>query len=328
MAIRKVITKYKWRINNFSQQIAIVEGGGSISSDAFSLNGNSNEEFSMKLEHSGTDECDVYLVCNDFGHKKEMQLDVKTWCECIKGKIEHEWTFSKASGFNLLCVCYKLSDIKEVVGDSVFTFYCEIKHEESIGEFDENDSEKKDLIAHREFNRKLFALHSKGKLDSTVTIQAGGREFKASKLALMACSDVFNRMFLCESSTEAKTGIVRIGDIKPETIDALIHWVYQIEVDNIEDIAIDLYRAADKYNIGFLKNKCIEIMTKSLSTENLASRLILAYKFNEEQFKKDIFSFFDGDNKSWKRLVASDEWMELCSEDSEEAKSILAEIPD
>jgi len=334
LATRTVLTTYKWRINNFNQQIAIVEGGGSISSDVFSLKGNSKAKFSMKLERSGPDYCDVYLVCNEFSRKQEIKLDTAFWWKLEEDEVgpkhDSKWTFSKASDTGLLDSGYSPSCMKQYTTNDVWTFHCEIQHQEPISEFVDYDFEddKEGFIAHREFNRNLFELHLNGALDSTVTIQAGNKEFKASKLALMACSDVFHRMFLCESSTEAKIGVVKIEDTKPETIDALIRWVYQADVDNMEEVAMDLYRAADKYDIGFLKEKCIKVLTKSLSNENLAPRLILAYKFSEEQFKQHIFTFFRKDSKNLKRLVTSDDWMELCSDDPEEAKNILAEIPD
>jgi len=333
MTTRAVLTTYKWRINNFNQQIAIVEGGGSISSDVFSLNGNSKAKFSMKLKRKGTDNCAVYLVCKDFGRKQEMQLDAKIWVEFSEvfgPKYDSKLTFNKASIINLLVSGYSPSNIKKVVIGDVIFIYCEIEHEELISEFDESDSEddKEELIAHREFTRKSLALRLNGQIDGTVTIQTEDKEFKANKLDLMACSDVFYRMFSCANSTEAKTGIVKIEDTKPEIINALVSWIYQVEVENMEDVAMDLYRAADKYDICFLKKKCIKTMTKSLSNENFAPRLLLAYKFNEEQFKNHIFNFFRKDNKRWKHLVKSNEWMELCSEDPEEAKKIVDEIPD
>jgi len=119
-----------------------------------------------------------------------------------------------------------------------------------------------------------------------------------------------------------------IEDIKSETIDALIRWIYQVEVDNIEDIAMELYHAADKYDISFLKEKCIKILANSLSTENFAPRLILAHKFSEERLKKYILNFIREEYNNLKRLMVSDEWMKLCSEDPGEAKKIVAEIPD
>jgi len=334
MAIHTVLTTYKWRIDNFIQEISIVENGGSITSDIFRLNGNSNAEFSMKVERNEDQSCDVYLVCNDFGRKQEIQLDMNVWCELTDGRVgpkyDSKWTCNKASDTGLLTPGFSPYAMKRLAINNIWIFCCEIKHEEVISEFDESDSEdeKEDFIAHREFNHKILAFHSDGHFDSTVIIQARNKEFKASKFALMACSDVFHRMFLCTNSTEANTGIVKIEDIKPEVVDALIHWIYQAKVNNMEEVAMDLYRAADKYDIGFLKEKCIKILARSLSTENLAPRLILAYKFNEEKFKKHIFGFFREDNKNLKHLMASDEWMEFRNEDPEEAKKIVAEIPD
>jgi hypothetical protein len=324
MAAPRSTVAYTWQIKDFRQQISILENGGSITSAVFSLLGNSNAKFSTKIEHNGTDSCAVYLICNDFGRKRKLQLDIKI-SEDDGNAIESKLTFKKDLDTCLLLGSYAPSDMNENAINDVWTFRCKIGYDDLISEFDEDPQEE--LVAHCEFSRKQFEIHSRGNLDSTVTIQAGNSEFKISKLALMACSYVFYRMFLCESSTEAKTGIFKIDDIKPEVIDASIRWIHQIEVNNFEEIATDLYCAADKYDIGQLKDKCIKVMARGLSKENLAPRLMFAHKYSEDRFKKHILNFLDKDNENWRRLMASDEWMELCSEDPEAAKSILAKTP-
>jgi len=67
-------------------------------------------------------------------------------------------------------------------------------------------------------------------------------------------------------------------------------------------------------------------MAKSLSTENIAPRLILAYTFREEKLKQHTLNFIRGDYNKLASLMTSEEWLELCSEDPEEAKEIGANI--
>jgi hypothetical protein len=330
-APRIIFTAYKWQIDDFNQRISIVEKNGSIFSDLFLLNGNSEAEFSTKLEHKGTDLCDLKLVCDDFGRKQTINLNAKSWWKCAKGevgaKIESKSMFSKASDTALLAPGYLISDLKELAIDDTLQFYCEIKHEERSNEFDADD-EKEEFVVRREFDRKMLVFHLNGHLDKTVIIQAGGEEFKANNLKLMACSNVFRKIFLRKNSTEAKAGILQIEDTEPEVIDALIDWIYQTEVYNMKEVAMELYRVADKYDIGLLKKKCAKIMTKGLSIKNIAPRLILACNFNDGKLKKYITDFLRKDSKILKRVAASDEWLKFKSEDPEEAKDVLAEISD
>jgi len=92
----------------------------------------------MKLEHSRTHSCDAYLVCNDFGRKRELQFDMTIWGDDDPGdKNDSKWTFSKTSDTGLLDSGFSPSAMKQLAVNDVYTFYCEIEHEEPIGEFDD-----------------------------------------------------------------------------------------------------------------------------------------------------------------------------------------------
>jgi len=200
------------------------------------------------------------------------------------------------------------------------------QHEIPINQVCEEDFEddKQELIARGEFSRNLFAIHSDGHFG--LTIQVGGKEFKTSKYMLMGCFEVFHQMLTCPNSIEAKTGIVKIEDTKPEIIDALIRWIYQVDVENMEEVAQKLYQVADKYAIDPLKKKCVKTMAKSLSNENAPSRLFFSYKHGEEKLKQYVISFLREDHNNLVNLMASGEWLELCRDDPEEAKKMLADI--
>jgi len=98
-----------------------------------------------------------------------------------------------------------------------------------------------------------------------LTIQVSGKEFKVNKVNLMAYSEVFKIMLSAPNSAEAKSGIIKIKNMKPEIIEALIRWIYQAKIDNMHEVVVDLYHAADKYQIGLLKKVCAKVMTKRLS---------------------------------------------------------------
>jgi hypothetical protein len=52
---------------------------------------------------------------------------------------------------------------------------------------------------------------------------------------------------------EQATGVVEIKDIDAETIEALIEYVYKESVDNLSEVAFELLKVADKYEIEGLK---------------------------------------------------------------------------
>jgi len=170
----------------------------------------------------------------------------------------------------------------------------------------------------------LLAIHSAGHFD--LTIEAEGKELKASKFALMSCSKVFQSMFSCSNAIEAKTGIVKIEGISAKLIEAMIHWSYHIQIDKFDEISEDLYRVADKYQIVLLRKKCVKSMEDGLSNENLPPRLILAYMFNEEHLKRYVINYLREDYKKVKFLMASTEWIEFAFKEPELAKKIVEDI--
>jgi len=106
----------------------------------------------------------------------------------------------------------------------------------------------------------------------------------------------------------------------------MLNWIYQVEIENVNEVAIDLYHVADKYDIGLLKKYCANFMGEHLSDENFPSRLILAYKFSEEHLKKFIIDFLQKGIGNLKVLMASKEWIEFAHGDFNLAKKIVDDI--
>jgi hypothetical protein len=60
-------------------------------------------------------------------------------------------------------------------------------------------------------------------------------------------------MLLTSNCTEVQTGIIKITDIKADVVEALVEFMHRGEVNNFESIAVDLFKAADKYYVEPLK---------------------------------------------------------------------------
>jgi len=326
MATRTVTTKYKWKTGNISHQLSSITVSKVFVSDVFSLDGKASAKFLMSLGRGNPNYHDLRLACVGLGRNQEIQLSVKNHCEYSGGVVEvrqeKKLKFNK-SGSTYLIGSYDTSNLVADARYDTFSICIEIQHEVPVND-DEFDSGLNELTDRSEFGQNILELYSNGLAD--VTIQVGGEEFRANKVTLMGYSDVFKRMLSCPNSTEAKTGVIKMENAKPEVIKALVRWIYQAKLDNMNEVAVDLYRTADKYQIGLLKKVCAKAMTNRLSNENAPSRLILAYEYSEEELKQAILDFLGDDNKNVKSLIASDEWSNFSVKDPELRKKALDDI--
>jgi len=258
-----------------------------------------------------------------------MKLNSKVWREDSEGQTENtegkSLVLNKSTNSGLIGGQFTGSMSNFAINDTLF-ICCGITHEEPIDELDEIDSDddRIELNAHKEFGQNLFEIHSDGYFD--LTIQVEGKELKVSKFALMSSSTVFRRMLSCPNAIEAQTGIVKIEKMNYKTIEAMIQWIYLLEVENMEEVAEDLYRAADKYDVALLKKKCIKSMAKNLSPQNLPTRLILAYTYDVEVLKQWILNYLREDFRNTQCLMLSDDWINFAFESNELAKKIIVDI--
>jgi len=95
-----------------------------------------------------------------------------------------------------------------------------------------------------------------------VTLRAGGQEFNAHMNILAGHSDVFSAMFEADMK-ERNDKVVEINDLTPSTVAILLKYLYYRELREIHEntqFAVDLLRAADKYNIKDLQQTCEDIL--------------------------------------------------------------------
>ena len=108
-------------------------------------------------------------------------------------------------------------------------------------------------------------------------------------------------------STEKMTGIVHVPDIEPDVFKELLCYIYTGEVlsNRMEEVAIGLLAAADKYLLEKLKKACGDHFVNKISPENCAKLLSLeennpAFYLMETAF--DYFRRFPGE------VMATEEW--------------------
>lgn len=62
----------------------------------------------------------------------------------------------------------------------------------------------------------------------------------------------------------------------------ILRFIYTKKIDNIDEVATDLYIAAKKFELVDIQRKCIEALSENIDLENVIFTLAFADNFNEE----------------------------------------------
>lgn len=125
-----------------------------------------------------------------------------------------------------------------------------------------------------------------------VTFVIGKRKVMAHKAILLAArSPVFKKMFQTPMK-EAKHNVVKISDIKFDTLEEMIYFIYTGRVtSSFPVLALELFEASDKYEIESLKAACELEISENLNEENAAAVLELAKFYDcDENLKEEAFN--------------------------------------
>ena len=152
-----------------------------------------------------------------------------------------------------------------------------------------------------------------------------GKTFQCHKVVLASQSDVFSTMLLNMEMTEAKLGEVKIDDFKAETIETLIHYLYNQEVKDAKLINTDLLLFAEKYNISGLLMICCVHLKSNLSTENALDVLLTAHLTNQEGLFSAASQFV---YKNKGQLAKTTAWKEMNKSNPIMIKNILSSVLD
>lgn len=134
------------------------------------------------------------------------------------------------------------------------------------------------------------------------------REFPCHKYMLARKSEVFDAMF-SHDFKESLSNRVLITDLSSEAVLEMLRFLYTNRVVHLERINRKLFAAADKYNIGELKDMCEKSLCSSMSIENVCSLLMFARDRMADQLKKKAIEFISRNSvevthsMGWKDLV-------------------------
>jgi hypothetical protein len=129
--------------------------------------------------------------------------------------------------------------------------------------------------------------------------------FYAHRSILSVRSPVFAAMF-SHSMLEDQNSTIEITDLQPETVRALLEYIYTSNVEEIDEHnAVEIFKAADKYELELLKQKAELIMMNSLSVSNCTMLYIVADLHNANELKRRVLSFI---MRNILEVTESDDW--------------------
>uniref|UniRef100_A0A1I8AB10 BTB domain-containing protein n=1 Tax=Steinernema glaseri TaxID=37863 RepID=A0A1I8AB10_9BILA len=144
--------------------------------------------------------------------------------------------------------------------------------------------------------------------DIDVVVPKTGRVYKCHKAILAARSSFFHAMFSHSETTENVTGTVKLDDITPEVVYAVLYFIYSGKCDFNSVAPAELLAAADRFCLEALKRECELALMKNNTLENVCSRLRLADMYHAERLRqRALLTIFRNQNT----VLQSEEWGEL-----------------
>jgi len=313
------VTRFEWKIDTEGDAHKLVRRT-TLNSREFILNENNMKVGLRFIYGTRTYNLSIQLVLTDLGSTEVRDIQCNFWIVDIDGKRTDLPSESKEISESQPIIAATSSSVHNTLYNIVFNYRasligCEIKHT------------KKEIQAlPSNFRENLWNAYKNGLCDTCI-IQVEGKEFKISKTILAAQSEVFKCMFSMDNTEESKTGIVKIQDISATVMEAVVQFLHLGAVENLDEIAEELFVAADKYAIHDLKVQCSNSIGASLSKENFSDRIVLAFKHNSDELKKHVLNFLSKSNDGiFMSLLASDEWLDFAADNKELAKEILSAV--
>ncbi|CAL1276312.1 unnamed protein product [Larinioides sclopetarius] len=122
-----------------------------------------------------------------------------------------------------------------------------------------------------------------------VTIKGRTAEFKVHEMVLSPRSEVFKKLL---SERDKKTNLVQINNEDDDTLQRVIYFLYTDTILNMHwEVAKKLYKAAIKYKIELLKEKCCIFIKRNLNLTNVFEIAVLTKNEKNSELKKYVTNF-------------------------------------
>jgi len=180
---------------------------------------------------------------------------------------------------------------------------------ESKESFDLKEKEKKiEALFLNSYKKFVQDSHFMSEDYSDVTISCDGKDFPCHKIILTSRSPVFKTMLELDMK-ENNTGRIEIKDMNLKVFEDLLKFIYTCEAPNIDDHTLELFSAADLYQLEDLKKLCEMKLSFGIDVANCINLLILGDLHQAQSLKAAALEFIAKNMKKiseWKQsLIAN-----------------------
>lgn len=105
---------------------------------------------------------------------------------------------------------------------------------------------------------------------------------------------------------ESQEGIVDIVDVETPVLEKLIHYIYtgNLTVETMKSVC-NIYKAAHKYSIEALKQRCIHFIKGNLKIDQACEVLIMADLYQDSELKLFVMTYII----YRKEFMLSNQWL-------------------
>lgn len=131
-----------------------------------------------------------------------------------------------------------------------------------------------------------------------------GKAIYASKF-ILSRSPVFDAMLNRHKTKESQLSVIEIKDIDREVLVEMINYMYTDETYKLNEMAVDLLIAANKYDLPGLVIECGNHLKLSIATSNFVDILIAADQLNSADLKNAVINYIIDEHKE---ALATADW--------------------
>ncbi|ODM86868.1 Speckle-type POZ protein, partial [Orchesella cincta] len=168
--------------------------------------------------------------------------------------LNPEWKLVVDGAVKILCEIWVYGDLKQTLRKGRGA-YLSSSHSERV-------KVSKDEIAND--LGKLF----RESIGTDVAIVCSQTNFKVHKSILSARSPVFAAMFNSDM-VESRSNFVQIEDFEDDVVKGMLEHLYTGKTDSMDELAPELLRIAEKYDLGGLKADCVYKLGNKLNWKML-----------------------------------------------------------
>ncbi|XP_043468674.1 ARM REPEAT PROTEIN INTERACTING WITH ABF2-like [Leptopilina heterotoma] len=307
------VTKIKWIIQNFKVT------NTRIFSHEFNIEGYPNKTCVIELINlkNSSQDSEFRFLLSDSSVKQTRRtvpssITSRVQLNCINvikikltiGQKPKKKTFCKLGSNLELNHIIKGNELKELVALSSNSLHVTLK-------IKPQQKQKSKIIGSPSMTKTLnFEPFFNNRSHSDVSFLINDNKFYAHKVILASASPEFERMF-SHNMQEKIINSIEIKDTNSNHFKELLRHIYMGRVENLQNIAVDIFKLAIKYNVASLQQVCEIHLEKNFSINNAISIFELADCHNSLTLKEKCIEYID---KNFEQIKNTEAFKSLKSE--------------